>query len=125
VHFEVHADDPDRAAKFYTDLFGWDIKKWDGPTEYWMIVTGADGPGINGGMIRRPCPLTADQQAVISHVNTVDVDDLDGYVSKGVALGGVLALPRFPIPGVGSMAYLKDTEGNIFGLIQMGRTAAA
>ena len=101
VHFEIHADDPARAAKFYTDLLGWQITKWDGPTEYWMIGTGpSDQPGINGGMIRRQHPLTGND-GVIAHVNTVDVDDLDRYVAKGVELGGVVALPKFPIPGVG------------------------
>jgi predicted enzyme related to lactoylglutathione lyase len=123
VHFEIHADDPDRAAKFYTDLFGWQVTKWSGPTDYWMIGTGTDGPGINGGMIRRQHPLTG-TDGVIGYVNTVDVPDLDAAVAKGVGLGGAVALPKFQIAGVGWMAYLKDTEGNVFGLIQMDRKPA-
>jgi len=40
VHFEIHADDPQRAANFYQGVFGWDIKKWEGPEDYWLVTTG-------------------------------------------------------------------------------------
>lgn len=50
VHFEVHADDPERAANFYSGVFGWELAKWEGPQDYWLITTGPDDePGINGG----------------------------------------------------------------------------
>ena len=50
VHFELAAEDPERAAEFYRQAFGWVIKKWEGPTEYWLVTTGAEGEaGINGG----------------------------------------------------------------------------
>ena len=52
VHFEIYADDVGRASKFYTDLFGWEINKWDGPPQmdYRLVVTGREGPGIDGGI---------------------------------------------------------------------------
>src|SRR3972149_1518157 len=69
VHFEIPADDPERAAKFYRELFGWEISKWGGPVgggegpEYWMVrtvPTDAAGqptrPGVNGGLMRRMMP---------------------------------------------------------------------
>lgn len=50
--FEIPADDPGRAAKFYDDVFGWKVKKWDGPADYWLVTTGEDEePGINGAII--------------------------------------------------------------------------
>jgi hypothetical protein len=50
--FEIPADDPGRAAKFYDDVFGWKVKKWDGPVDYWLVTTGEDEePGINGAII--------------------------------------------------------------------------
>ena len=53
IHFEIHADNPDRAARFYTELFGWTFNKWGGPMEYWVLITGPEGtPGINGGTLR-------------------------------------------------------------------------
>jgi predicted enzyme related to lactoylglutathione lyase len=33
VHFEIPADDPERAARFYRDLFGWKIDKYEGSTD--------------------------------------------------------------------------------------------
>ena len=46
IHFEIPTDDPERAAKFYRNVFGWEIQKWDGPVEYWLVTTGdEDQPG--------------------------------------------------------------------------------
>jgi len=58
IHFEIPADDPARAVKFYADVFGWQSQKWDGPMEYWLVATGkAPAPGIDGGILRRqPAP---------------------------------------------------------------------
>ena len=124
VHFEIHADDPERAVKFYSDLFGWKLTRWGGPMEYWLVVTGSDGtPGINGGLMKRQHPLGGND-GVIAYVCTVDVDDLDRDVAKAQQLGGALALPKMPVPGVGWLAYVKDTEGNVLGLMQPDAKAA-
>src|SRR5262249_60785108 len=57
MHFEIHADNPERAVGFYTKVFGWSFKNWGGPMEYWLVTTGPDGqPGINGGARRPPGP---------------------------------------------------------------------
>jgi predicted enzyme related to lactoylglutathione lyase len=113
VHFEVSADDPARAAKFYESVFGWNIEKWGGPKEYWMISTGADNqPGINGGLFKRDGP--------INYVNTIDVPSIDEFGAKITEHGGTLAVPKVAIPGVGNLAYFKDTEGNVFGVIEAG-----
>jgi len=117
VHFEIHAADPDRAVNFYKTLFGWAFQKWEGPMDYWLVTTGPnDQPGINGGLVRRQGEI--DGQAVIAYVCTVDVENLDAAVQTALDNGGQLALPKMPIPGMGWLAYCKDTEGNIFGMMQ-------
>jgi predicted enzyme related to lactoylglutathione lyase len=117
VHFEIHAADPDRAVNFYQTLFGWTFQKWEGPMDYWLITTGPnEQPGINGGLVRRQGEI--DGQAVIAYVCTVDVENLDASVQTAVDNGGQIALPKMPIPGMGWLAYCKDTEGNIFGMMQ-------
>jgi predicted enzyme related to lactoylglutathione lyase len=99
-------------------LFSWQFKLWDGPMPYWLITTGPDGTmGINGGLMKRQHPVTGND-GVIAYVCTVGVDDLDKSFTRGVELGATVALPRMPIPGVGWLAYLKDPEGNVFGLMQ-------
>ena len=118
IHFEIHADDTDRATKFYTDLFGWTITKWAGPMEYSLIVTGPEGTrGINGGLMKRQHPLSGND-GVMAYVCTVDVDDLDRYMAKAQQLGSKVALPKMPVPSIGWLAYMSDTEGNVFGMMQ-------
>jgi predicted enzyme related to lactoylglutathione lyase len=119
VHFEIHADKPERAIAFYTGLFGWQFKKWEGPMPYWLITTGPDGqPGINGGLVSRPCAAPAEAQATNAFVCTIGVDKLDACLSQLAGLGGKIAHPKMPISGVGWLAYAKDTEGNTFGMMQ-------
>jgi hypothetical protein len=61
VHFEIHADNPERAAAFYRKVFDWQITKWDGPADYWLITTGPDSePGINGAIVQRQGPINGD-----------------------------------------------------------------
>jgi uncharacterized protein len=117
IHFEIHAADPDRTVRFYQGLFGWEFTKWAGPMDYWLIKTGPDGQrGINGGMIRRQGAI--DGQAVIAYVCTIDVSSVDETIQAIPARGGTIAHPKMPIPGIGWLAYAKDTEGNIFGIMQ-------
>lgn len=118
IHFEIQAENPERAVAFYGKLFGWQFKKWEGPMPYWLITTGADGPGINGGLLKRNGPTPAEGQSVNAYVCTVDVPALDEYWKKALADGATPAVPKMAIPGVGWLAYIKDPEGNILGMMQ-------
>jgi hypothetical protein len=122
VHFEVHAEDLDRAQEFYGTVLDWRFQVW-GDGSYRLIATGSDGPGIDGGMIQRQGPGGDDQTAVIAWVCTVAVDDVDAYVARALDAGGSLAVAKMAVPGVGWLAYTKDTEGNIFGLMQSDSSA--
>lgn len=118
VHFEIHASHPQALIVFYSGLFGWSFNKWEGG-DYWMIHTGPDDqPGINGGLLPRRGAVPAGMAPVNAFVITVDVDDVDAAVAKGVAHGGATAVPKMAVPGIGWLAYLKDPDGNIFGLMQ-------
>jgi hypothetical protein len=119
IHFEVHAADPKRAIRFYEQLAGWKFTKWDGPADYWLITTGPDAsPGINGGLVVRRGGPPADGAAVNAHVCTIDIASVDDALRRVTDLGGQIALPKMAVPGVGWLAYAKDTEGNIFGMMQ-------
>lgn len=118
IHFEIHADDPERAVGFYTGVFGWSVSRF-GDMEYWLLSTGPDDePGINGAILPRSGERPAVGAAVVGAVNTVQVDDLDASLAKAFELGGVLALDKMPIPGVGTVAYVLDTENNVVGMLQ-------
>ncbi len=72
VHFEIQAENPERAIQFYGSLFGWVFTKWEGPMPYWLIKTGESSqPGIDGGLLPRRGAL--DGEAVIAYVCTADV----------------------------------------------------
>ncbi len=112
VHFDIQADDPERAIKFYGEAFGWKFDKWAGPMDYWLITTGPDSePGINGGLNKRG-PQSP------PNANTIGVDSIDEACSKVQAAGGKVLQPKMPIPGVGWFAFCQDTEGNPFGMMQ-------
>ena len=114
VHFEIHADEPERAVKFYREVLGWEFSKWDGAGEYWLIKTGSENePGINGGLMRRQNSLT--EAGVNAFVCTVSVNSIEDLTEKVMNSGGSISIPEFEIPGVGLVAYFKDTEGNTFG----------
>jgi uncharacterized protein len=117
VHFEIPADNPERAAAFYKKAFGWKIEKWPGPMDYWLVNTGAEGtPGINGGLLKRGDPVKAT-------TNTVDVETVEGALAAVASAGGKAVMPKTPIPGVGYFAYCQDTEGNLFGVMQRDTNA--
>ena len=131
VHFEIHAEDMDRAQKFYESVFGWTFQDMgDKYGNYRVIVTGP-GPddiaagkvtmenvGINGGLTKRVGPRPAANAPVFGYVCIVGVDNIDAYIKKAETAGATLALAKMDVPNVGQLAYYKDTEGNIFGMIQ-------
>lgn len=117
-HFDIMADDPQRAVDFYTAVFDWEIQKWAGPMDYWMVTTGPDDkPGINGGIGKR-------QQPGQSGMNTIGVPSVDEYSAKVTQSGGRIIAPKSAIPGVGWFVVCMDTEGNVFGLMEDDPTAA-
>ena len=126
VHFEIHASDPTATRAFYQSVLGWRFHQW-GDNPYWLVITG-DGdpiagvphsqPGVDGGLLPRTGGSPEDGQPVNAFVMTVEVPDCDGYVDKVVAAGGSVALPADDLPGVGRLAYVKDPDGNLFGMLE-------
>jgi predicted enzyme related to lactoylglutathione lyase len=121
VHFEIHTDNPARALAFYQKMFGWEATKYEGsPTEYWLLTTGKDdGHGINGGLMKRNAPAVPQGQSPNAYVCTMDVANLDEMMNKLVQSGGSVAMEKMAIPSMGWLGYGFDTEGNIFGMMQM------
>lgn len=117
VHFEINADDPAGLVDFYKEIFEWEIMKWEGPLDYWLVTTGEDSdPGINGAIMQR-------RDASESTINTIDVPSVDEYIKKITEVGGEVVMPKTAVPGVGYMAYCKDPQGNTFGMMQEDSTA--
>ena len=125
VHFEIHADNIERAKKFYGDVFGWTFEDYSQMTgsPYFGVITGPDDqPGINGGLLERPQP--AGQGFSNAFVCTVEVEDYDATEARIIGSGGQVALPKMALAGMAWQGYYLDPEGNTFGIHQPDENAA-
>lgn len=133
IHFEIHAADPERAAKFYSDIFGWKIEEWKMPgvevaleNRYWAVLTAPEGsqePGIGGGIVVRKGEEPKGGEPVTSFVCTIGVSGFDEYSRKIKQAGGKEATPKMPVMGIGWLGYFIDCEGNIFGILEEDNNA--
>lgn len=116
THFEIPADEPEKALKFYGDVFGWNFQQFaDNP--YWIASTGSnEEPGINGAIMKKRDPA----QPV---VNSIEVKSVDEICATIQANGGTIVVPKMAIPGLGWVAYFKDLDQNIFGVFENDETA--
>ena len=115
VHFEIPADDVQRAKKFYETAFGWKISDpWN--MNYFLVETRTEGEvGINGGLLPR-------KNAGQPFMNYIQVDSIEDALKKVEDAGGTVAMPKAEIgQGMGWIAAFKDTEGNILGFHQSGK----
>lgn len=96
-YFEIQADNLERASRFYGEIFGWKFTKVEGlPVAYWRIET--EGPG--GGLLQRPAKAPPAQSGTNAFVCSMQVADFDAVSKKIQAHGGIVALPKFAVPGI-------------------------
>jgi len=127
IHFEIQADDLERAKAFYADVFGWTYDDWSAVTgsPYWGVHTGDPaGPGIDGGLMARPAPAAGAGSGANAAILTMGVDDYDATAAVIESAGGQVALPKTALPGMAWQGYFLDTEGNTFGIHQPDENAA-
>ncbi|MDQ1245980.1 MAG: uncharacterized protein QG597_347 [Actinomycetota bacterium] len=121
VHFEIQADDVERAKAFYAAAFGWEYEDYGAFTgsTYWGITTGPeDQMGINGGLLERPVGAPGPEQGTNAFVCTIGVADFDATERRILEAGGQVALPKMALTGMAWQGYFIDTEGNTFGVHQ-------
>jgi predicted enzyme related to lactoylglutathione lyase len=107
IHFEINADNPERACEFYSKAFGWKIENLAGGPNCWLVATGAEAElGIRYRM------------GNWTTVNTIGVSSVDEAIRDIERAGGKMVQPKMHIPGIGYLAYCQDTEGNIFGIVE-------
>jgi predicted enzyme related to lactoylglutathione lyase len=114
-YFEIQADDTARAVEFYRGLFGWTFSRVESsPVEYWSIAT----EGSRGGLLTRPVAAPPLQSGTNAFVCSMEVNDYDRVARDILARGGIVAMPKFAVPGVCWQGYFVDPEGNTFGIFQ-------
>ena len=122
VHFELPADNVERAKKFYQQAFQWDISQYPGMEYHGVLTSEIDQKtrmplkvgGINGGLTKR-------NNEVKNTVVTIEVDDIDAALRNVEKLGGKTIQKKTTVADMGFTGYFKDTEGNIVGLWQSAR----
>lgn len=112
VNFHLPADDVERAAKFYREVFGWEFVPFpDSPVPYFVHEPSGDGgPGI-------PAAITQRQEIVKAPTPTIEVDQIDQAMLDIAMKGGQQGRVQ-EIPGLGRFGYAIDSEGNIIALLQ-------
>ncbi len=120
THFEIPADNVERAKKFYEKIFDWKIEKYEKDSDYWFVMTTEVGddewtpkePGaINGGLVKRDKPSEP-------FINYITVDSIDTVCKTIEKNGGKIIVPKTEMGEWGWWATFKDTEGNVFGLYE-------
>ncbi|MDX9873610.1 MAG: VOC family protein [Spongiibacteraceae bacterium] len=115
AYFEIQAADPEATVRFYEAIFNWRFSKDEHlPIPYWRIETS----GIHGGLLQRPAETPPQQCGTNAFVCSIEVADIDATGAQIEAQGGIVALPKFAIPGVCWHAYYLDPAGNTFGIFQ-------
>jgi len=116
--FEIPADNVERAKKFYSALFGWQIEKFPAAVgDYWHIKTGGGDDSLDGGLLPR---MHADQP-ITSYVSVPSVDESAAKLQK---LGGKIMKPKTAVPHMGYFVICTDTEGNEFALWECDENAS-
>jgi len=136
MYFEIQADEPQRAIQFYSTVFGWKFTEVPGlPVPYWRLETAHDagsgsstGPafgrvGLGGGLLKRPAKTPPPQCGTNAFVCSFEVKSFDQTAERILQLGGIVALPKFPVPGRCWQGYFVDTEGNAFGIFEVDERA--
>jgi len=120
LYFEIQADDPARAVRFYTAVFDWKFTPVPGlPIPYWSIETG----GSRGGLLQSPAPKPPARSATNAFVCSIEVQNFDAIAAKIAAAGGAIALGKFAVPGTCWQGYFIDLDGNTFGIFQVDPNA--
>ena len=118
-HFEIPADDPERALNFYQSVFDWKLNPVPGIEYIRLLTISLDQKAVsqrpfevNGAILKRDGNITAP-------VVTMSVDDMDSTLAKISGKGGEVVIGKTEFGKRGYTAYFRDTEGNLMGLWQL------
>ena len=109
---ELGTTDTQKAADFYSTLFGWSREAFPGPMEYTIFKN--NDVGI-AGMYK----ITPEMGPIPPHwLVYFAVNDCDAIVQKATEAGGGVIRPAEDIPGVGRFAILRDPASAVFAVLK-------
>lgn len=114
--FQMSAVHPDRAFKFYGDVFGWTFTKWDTPEDRWLVTTGPQTePGINGTLVQHRSPPATRADLTMLCIGVTSIEET---IERILGAGGEVVSGAAPVEGLGMVAICRDPEANLFQLLQ-------
>jgi predicted enzyme related to lactoylglutathione lyase len=96
--------DPDAAASFYGELFGWEFEMWPSGQYRVASVSGLDVAGI----------AHLGDGAEPSWNTYIQVDSADWATADAIQLGGRALMPPFDVAEAGRMSVIEDPTGAVF-----------
>jgi len=116
THFAIHADNVDRAKKFYAIVFDWNFASY-GQADFLQIMTGeSENSELIGALqSRRYSPV---DDRLIGLECTIGVENIEEIIERVREHGGKILMPKTEIPEVGWITKFLDTEGNLICAMQ-------
>jgi predicted enzyme related to lactoylglutathione lyase len=116
IGFQMSAVHPDRAFKFYSDVFGWTFTKWDTSEDRWLVKTGPETEsGIDGMLVQHRSPPATRADITMLGIGVTSIDETIGRI---LGAGGEVVSGATPVEGLGMIATCRDPEANLFQLLQ-------
>lgn len=118
--FEIQSSDPGRDVKFYQSVFGWKFTRQESlPIEYYRIETDS----IDGGLLKRPAQVPPMETGTNAFTCSIQVENFDNISERILKNGGIIAMPKFAVPGKCWQGYFMDLDHNVFGVFQVDENA--
>jgi uncharacterized protein len=121
AHFAINADDVNRARAFYEKVFNWKFEPWGPPGFFQIFNPDKSLPGVRGALQGRRELVKGERMNGFEC--TVSVVSIDRTIKAIESNGGTIVMPKATIPGVGTLIFFKDPEGNIAGAMQYDANA--
>lgn len=119
-YFEIQANNPEEAIKFYSEVFGWEFELDPTlPIEYYRITNA----GPFGGLLKRELTPPPPKTAPNAFVNSIHVENFDKASEKIQRAGGRIIVEKIAIKGKCYQGYFLDNQGNIFGIFEVDNKA--
>ncbi len=118
--FEIQSSQPEREIKFYHNVFDWTFSRDESvPIVYYRIETN----GINGALLERPAKVPPKEHGTNAFACSFQVENFDQTAQLIMENGGIVALPKFAIPGKCWQGYFMDADNNVFGIFEVDENA--
>ncbi len=114
IWWEINAKDGESLSRFYREVFEWDMPL-DEKSGIWEVKRGEPAGNIGGGI------FTGKGRLPTHRCLYLEVEEIEVVCDRAKAAGQEILQGPFSLDGVGQLAFFRDPEGHMLGLIQRER----